>query len=508
MHQCCEAADWLLIGSFTDQCPSALIFEYPTSPGAPSFSTMLSLVKGPSQVVESPVVQVSGTHSVVRVTKGRVSALAFVRSSDPKQLKLQTLRDDDESTVESLQHSTKEQEIVPTNPEIVLIFLDRWLDVLQDYFALSTLTIEANYDIMCNLMQELVQAGAPYITDINALKEYVPFKSTWSSRILSTTNQLAKSYSAHQQVETMSNGIQRNVPWRRPNVKYTQNELFVDITERINVVLSPRHHRQKKTLLKGQYQQQQQQQYTQELFTKMAVLEGQVDFTSHLSGVPDVVINFNLNGHRLENPSFHRCVRLDRWLNNGDTVSFIPPDGKSTLMQYTLDLDQYSSSKAHRNYGVVIPEFRQGLGVKKNEFEIGVKLNMLRNVSKVDNLKITISTETGATVKILRLSHGDLQTKSQGTFEWVFDTEMSLGTNALLRGVVELPDSNPKSKEQEDDDSVLPIPHWPKTIALDYTMKGALPSGIRVSSVKVSGLNVNPYKGVKYVTSVGDFVIR
>lgn len=462
-------------------------------------------MKGSSQAVESPVIQVSVTHSVVKVSKGRVNALAFVRSSDPKQLKLQTLRDDDESTVESLQHSTKEHEMVPTNPEMVLIFLDRWLDVLQDYFALSTLTIEANYDIMCNLMQEIVQAGAPYITDINSLREYVPFRSTWSSKILSTTNQLAKNYSTHHPVENTGSGIQRNVPWRRPNVKYTQNELFVDITERINVVLSPRHHRQKKTLLKGQYQQQQ---HTQELFTKMAVLEGQVDFTSHLSGIPDVVINFNLNGHRLDNPSFHRCVRLDRWLNNGDTVSFIPPDGRTTLMQYTLDLDQYSSSRAHRNYGVVIPEFRQGLGVKKNEFEIGVKISMLRNVSKVDNLKITISTETGANVKILRLSHGDLQTKSQGTFEWVFDTEMSLGTNALLRGVVEVPDSSLKSKEHEDDDSTLPIPHWPKTISLDYTMKGALPSGLRVSSVKVSGLNVNPYKGVKYITSVGDFVIR
>lgn len=465
---------------------SNLIFEYPNATGSPSFVGLLATLKG-SANNDAPIVAVSSTHSVYKISQARVRCLAYVRRSDSKELKLQTLRDE-ESTEESVRSPTQhETDSAPQNPALVLSFLKSLLDVLQDYFSLSALMIEANYDVLCNLLQELIQGGNPYITDVNTMRDYVSFKSSWSSKLLSSTNQLAKSYVSPQ--TTMNNAVNSNlkqqpVPWRRADVKYTQNELFVDLTERINIVLSPRHPRMNKT-----------PHSSHDLYTKLAVLEGSVDFTSHMSGVPDVALNLSLNGHNLGIPSLHRCVRLDRWMSNEGLLSFIPPDGKTTLMQYTVDLDQYSASKTHRNVGVVIPEYRQGLGTKKNEFEIVIRVNMLRGVSKVDNLCVKVMTKPGLNVKILRLSHGDFQTKAQGFFQWVFDCETAMGINAVLRGIVE---------DSESEDAV----NVPEYFAMSYTLKGALPSGIRVGSVKVSGLNVTPYKGVKYLTETGDFVIR
>jgi hypothetical protein len=408
-----------------------------------------------------------------------MTCYGYVRRSDDEELRLQTLMDDQDAQ-SSKSPSENDIEPVPINPNLVLVFLNRVLEVLEDYFALSPFQIEANYDVMCNLMQEMIQGGAPYITDINALRDIVSFKSSWGSKILSSTNQLAKTYSSSP--TTVTNGVK--VPWRRPNVKYTNNELFVDITEHINVVLSPRIPKQTNKI----------QQHTG-LFTKIAVLEGAVDFTSHLSGTPYIALNLSLNGHHLGNPAFHRCVRVDLWASNEGLLSFIPPDGKTTVMKYTIALDSYPASKAQRNFGIVIPEYRYGLGVKKNEFEVSVKISMLRSVTKVENLKLQLVTEQGQSVKTLRLSHGDFQTKSQGLFEWVFDNDTPMGINAVLRGIVE----DPESEENIN---------WPKSIALDYSLKGSLPSGIRVGSVKVTGLDVKPYKGVKYITKTGDFVIR
>lgn len=448
---------------------SSLIFEYPTSPSGPPFTTVLSTVKG-THAHDSPVVDVSSTHAVYKSSSGRIACYAFVRKGEDSELKLKTLQDDESIEDEPAVTGCS---VIPTNPNLILVFQDRVLEVLRDYFSLQPLTIQANYDVLCNLMLELMQGGGPYITDLNTLRQLVPFKSSWS-KLLSSTNQLAKSYASPQ-----SQQVERSVPWRRPNVKYTNNELFVDITERITVVLSPKHPRKKAST---------------GLFTKLAFLEGDVSFTSHLSGVPDISLNLTLNGHHLGNPAFHQCVRVDKWISNEGLVSFIPPDGETSLMKYTVELDQYAASKQHKSFGVVIPEYRQGLGTKKSEFEVGIKVLIQRGVSKVDGLKVKI--HGNGPVKILRLSHGDFQANSSGG-EWVFDGETGMGLNAVLRGVIE-----------DNTDDGLITHRSPKGISLQYSAKGSLASGIRVGSVKVSGLDVKPYKGVKYVTTVGDFVIR
>jgi len=523
-----------------------LIFEYPTSSTSPNLKTILSAIKGigSRNIHNDSIIKISKIHTIYKLVRDKIFIYALVENlSLEKNLKLRSLNQDeeeedddedddgdnyedqnsnsDESSDEANDNKYNNQQSSAINPNFVFTFLYKILEIMQDYFGtpINPLKIEANYDIMCNLMQEIIEGGYPYITDINNLRDLVPFKSSLGSKLLQTTNQIAKNYSisnssSHASMSSMNNVTDSKVPWRSSNVKYTNNELFVDIKETINVIMTP-HSTKSKTFSKSTngsskshlYNSNTSSFHNQRLIPIVANISGEIDFTSHLSGTPDILCSLNLNGHYLGVPSFHRCVRIDRWLNNEGNLSFIPPDGKSTLMNYTIDLDSYPTQKVQRNIGFINPDFRTGLGLKNNEFEINLGINFFKNVSKIENLKIQIHTKQDMVIKILRLSHGDFQTKSNGKFEWVFDPSISLGINPVLRGIVEKIDQDDIF---EDLDDVKPEAIFPELISLSYANKGALPSGIRVDSLKITrGLNdIKPYKGVKYTTKTGEFVIR
>lgn len=489
--------------------------------------TILSTINGidSKYLQNESIIEISPLHTVYKAKSNRIFFYALVATpdKDDESLKLQTLKSDsDDDVYQSLEqhHDNTEKgsslkdelDNRVVNPNSIFVFLKTINQILIEYFGspLTPVKIEANFDIMCNLMQELIEGGYPYITDSNTLKELVPFQDSFGSKFLSTTNQFAKSYAntsnSHSSLSSLNN-LNENavkIPWRKPNVKYTNNELFIDLKEDINVVLThPRNitsSKKKSNTYKGY----------NKLVPTVAIIKGQIDFTSHLSGIPDIQLLLNLNGHSLGVPSFHRCIRTESWINRPGHLSFIPPDGKTTIMDYTIDLDQYPTSKIQRNVGLVNIDYKDGLGLKKNEFEITLTLNLFKNVSKVSNLKVRIKTHDDGNVKTLRLSHGDLQTKSSGNFEWTFDQHTNLGINPVLRGVVEPYDDSNDRYERSDEEDHSKSYSFPKSIALSYTNTAAIPSGIRVDSLKITrGLTeVKPYKGVKYITSTGDFVIR
>ncbi|CCH46067.1 AP-1 complex subunit mu [Wickerhamomyces ciferrii] len=528
-----------------------LIFEYPTSSSAPTLKTILSAIKGigSQNIHNDSIIQISKIHTVYKLSIEKISLYALVEDiSTAQSLNLKSLNqdesdeddesdeydevDDDNEDKINKKSSNKDNKdkISVINPNFVFSFLGKLIEVLKDYFGtpINPMKIQANYDIMCNLMQEILEGGYPYITDLNTLKDLVPFSSSIGSKLLQTTNQIAKSYSSSTSssqdpiANLNSKSTDNQIPWRSSNVRYTNNELFVDIIETINVILTPQQFKSRKPLngsnINNKLNLYSNSSMPHKLIPTVANIQGRLDFTSHLSGIPDILCNLNLNGHYLGIPSLHRCVRTERWINDEGKLSFIPPDGKSTIMNYLIDLDSYTQSKTQRNIGFITPDFKTGLGLKKNEFEIDLNINFFKNVSKIENLKIEIQTGNQFSIKILRLSHGDFQTKSNGKFEWIFDPVISLGINPILRGVLEKNDDfeDESSYNQDDTDETennnhhLPEAHFPKLIKLSYKNKGAVPSGIRVESLEIKrGLNdIKPYKGVKYITQTGEFIIR
>jgi hypothetical protein len=105
-------------------------------------------------------------------------------------------------------------------------------------------------------------------------------------------------------------GLLTNMPWRKANVKHMSNEVLFNIVEEVNVALDQ----------KGK--------------PSVTDVNGRIECTSHLSGIPDVTLDFR-NSQALGDCSWHPSVRVRLWQRQR-VASFVPPDGTFTLCNYRL----------------------------------------------------------------------------------------------------------------------------------------------------------------------------
>ncbi|KAM9610857.1 AP-1 complex subunit mu-2 isoform 3-T3 [Morphnus guianensis] len=114
------------------------------------------------------------------------------------------------------------------------------------------------------------------------------------------------------------------VSWRSEGIKYKKNEVFIDVIESVNLLVSAN----------GS--------------VLLSEVVGTIKLKVFLSGMPELRLGLNdrvlfeLTGRgknksvELEDVKFHQCVRLSRF-DNDRTISFIPPDGDFELMSYRLN---------------------------------------------------------------------------------------------------------------------------------------------------------------------------
>jgi AP-3 complex subunit mu len=187
-------------------------------------------------------------------------------------------------------------------------------------------------------------------------------------------------------------------------------------------------------------------------------------------------------------PSFHPCVRLSRWTKNPGTVSFIPPDGSFTLLDYdTPDMNN-----------IDIPIRIETKLEDNGEFEV----RLTPGGKKIDDLTATIplnSTITGTTNT--RPSKGDFSTTSK-TLLWTISNDK---TSAGMLGAGR-PGYVLKGQFTGEEDIILP-----SDVVVRFTCQGWLPSGVTVGGLRVTGAGVADgvgtgrsgiYKGVKGITNV------
>merc|ERR1711861_118482 len=115
------------------------------------------------------------------------------------------------------------------------------------------------------------------------------------------------------------------VSWRTEGIKYRKNEIFLDVIESVNLLVSSNG-----SILRSE-------------------ILGALKMRSYLSGMPELKLGLNDKvlfeqagrsagkgkAVDLEDIKFHQCVRLARF-ENDRTISFIPPDGEFELMSYRL----------------------------------------------------------------------------------------------------------------------------------------------------------------------------
>lgn len=115
------------------------------------------------------------------------------------------------------------------------------------------------------------------------------------------------------------------VSWRSEGIRYRKNEVFLDVVESLNLLVSANGNVLRSEIL------------------------GAVKMKCYLSGMPELRLGLNdkamfeTTGRatrgksvEMEDVKFHQCVRLSRF-ENDRTISFIPPDGEFELMSYRLN---------------------------------------------------------------------------------------------------------------------------------------------------------------------------
>ncbi|QPG72721.1 hypothetical protein FOA43_000022 [Brettanomyces nanus] len=405
----------------------------------------------------------------------------------------------------------------PLNPLQYYQFFKDFTLVAKAFLETDILTgaiVESYSYRLVMILQEMVDASYPYIGDLNQLRELLP-NSSIIKKIISTTRQLQRSatnslHPMNQRPAVLPGTIAprityvpknssifeksgNEIPWRGVNIKYTQNEIFVDVIERIDYIVGS----SKSPLLNSHAQFNSSGSAYYDLLTvsndrSMVVrkahppvsanIQGQIVFSSSLSEMPQIELILDPARHNLGIPSFHKCVDLGSWLSDHHTLEFIPPDEKFTLMEYSINLlEELGKNNFYNSTGLVEADMTTGLGIAKNMFEIRLQIKIMHTVECVDNLKLDIylPRDYGYTIKVVRITQGSVELKESGRYEWIFDKQTPTGLSCVLRGEI-------RSDEQEEAD-VTDDPLFdatkakvvkPRFVRLSYENKGCVPSGI------------------------------
>jgi AP-1 complex subunit mu len=195
-----------------------------------------------------------------------------------------------------------------SNVMVILVFLEKLVEIMNEYFgSLEEESIRDNFVLVYELLDEVMDHGYPQIAEVKVLREYITqgaHKLTLSKPPQAVTNV---------------------VSWRTEGIKHKKNEVFLDVVEKLNLLVAANG-----TVLSSE-------------------ILGSIKMRSFLSGMPELKLGLNdkamfdaqgRSGQKkaveMEDIKFHQCVRLTRF-ETDRTISFIPPDGEFELMSYRLN---------------------------------------------------------------------------------------------------------------------------------------------------------------------------
>lgn len=112
-----------------------------------------------------------------------------------------------------------------TNAAEIIFFLHRLCSVLTEYFKeLEEESIRDNFVIIYELLDEMMDFGFPQTTESKILQEYITQES--------------------HKLEVQARppmAVTNAVSWRSEGIRYRKNEVFLDVVESINLLVSVYH---------------------------------------------------------------------------------------------------------------------------------------------------------------------------------------------------------------------------------------------------------------------------
>jgi len=348
------------------------------------------------------------------------------------------------------------------NASMVFEFLLKVVEIFQNYFGkISEENVKNNFVLIYELLDEIVDFGYPQNTDSGILKTFI-------------TQQGVKSATKEEQTAITSQ-VTGQIGWRKEGIKYRRNELFLDVMEYVNLLMSPQ----------GQ--------------VLSAHVAGKIQMKSYLSGMPECKFGINdkivmdskgkpaeesksKSAIAIDDCQFHQCVKLSKF-ETEHAISFIPPDGEHELMRYRTTKD---ISLPFR----VIPLVRE-VGRSKLEVKVVVKSNFKPSLL-AQKLEIRIPTPLNTSGVQLICMKGKAKYKaSENAIVWKIK-RMGGMKESQISAEIELLETETKKK-------------WTRPpISMNFEVPFA-PSGFKVRYLKVfePKLNYSDHDVIKWVRYIG-----
>mmetsp|Transcript_69687 Transcript_69687/g.163626 ORF Transcript_69687/g.163626 Transcript_69687/m.163626 type:complete len:426 (-) Transcript_69687:26-1303(-) len=350
-----------------------------------------------------------------------------------------------------------------SNATLIVAFLYRLAEVLRDYFnELEEESIKDNFVITYELLDEMMDNGYPQTTEVKILREYIKTQS----------HQLS--------VEQMRppTAVTNAVSWRSEGIKHKKNEVFIDVIERVNILVSTKRERLR------------------------ADVSGEILVNCKLSGMPECKFGMNDKlvmssdararssdkGIALDDYGFHQCVRLGKFDVDRE-ITFIPPDEQFSLMTYRITENIESPFKLIPNVKV--------LGRTRLELSLQVTAMYDRNI-EATNVRIDFPCpKNTAKAHIPSPGHGKARyDANEGAVIWRIRRFPGRHEYSLL-AEVELA-------------SMVSDKQWVRPpITMDFEVPQFTASGLRVRFLKVQEKSqYKPIKWIRYLTKAGTYEHR
>lgn len=350
-----------------------------------------------------------------------------------------------------------------SNVALMLVFLYRLVEVFKEYFGeLEEESIRDNFVIIYELLDETMDHGYPQICESRILREYI-------------TQQGNRMEFAAKPPQAVTNAVS----WRSEGIKHRKNEIFLDVVEKLNLLVSSNG-----TVLHSE-------------------IVGVVKMKSYLSGMPELKLGLNdklmfeatgrSSGRKgkaveMEDIKFHQCVRLARF-ENDRTISFIPPDGEFDLMSYRL--------QATVKPLIWVEAVVESHSHSRIEYMIKAK-SQFKSRSIANNVEIVIPVPCDVDSPAFKSSIGQVTyVPDKNAVVWTIK-QFNGSREYLMRAHFGLPSVG--STEPES---------WKAPISVKFEIPYFTVSGIQVRYLKIiekSGYQALPW--VRYITQNGDYQLR
>ncbi|KEP62536.1 UNVERIFIED_CONTAM: coatomer protein complex, gamma sub-unit, putative [Hammondia hammondi] len=235
------------------------------------------------------------------------------------------------------------------SPAVLIELLHRLTKIIQDFCGvLNEEAIRKNFVMIYELLDEIIDYGYPQLTSTESLKSAVyseailvdppPVKSQLTSSLSTLANLAPKtipSNASHRPVGATAGEAGRGASFggrgpRGASANIRRSEIFVDVLERLTVVLSSTGQVvnasldgsiQMKSYLDGKY------------LLKLA-LNDDIVFVSQTTGSPNGAGGSSTVW--VDACNFHECVDLSEFDAPQRLLTFVPPDGEFVLMNYRV----------------------------------------------------------------------------------------------------------------------------------------------------------------------------